>query len=97
MGSFKISRLSTLVLIAVLGLIVAILIAPQVDLPDYTFQRNSSPLAMHALSHHVPEGNASCLASLVSLQPDAVDPARTVSSSDLATEAPSVPHPILRC
>ena len=34
--------------------IAIVLIVPEVDLPDTAFQRNSSPLTVHAVSHQVP-------------------------------------------
>ena len=58
MGSFKSSPLSSFLLIVLLGAIVAILIAPQIDLPDTAFQRNSSPVAVNAQFHQVTQTNA---------------------------------------
>ena len=98
MGSFKTGPLSSLLLIVLLGLIAAVLIAPDVDLPDTAFQRNSSPLAIHALSSHFPQGNANGSVSHVQLRlADVSDLALKVFSSDSAVEVPSVPHRILRC
>lgn len=58
MGSFKSAPLSALLLFVLLGAIVAILIAPQIDLPDTAFQRNSSRLAVHAQPHKVSQVTA---------------------------------------
>jgi hypothetical protein len=98
MGSFKTGPLSSLLLIGLLALISAVLIAPDVDLPDTAFQRNTSPLAIHALSSHVPQRNANASASHISLRfADAADLALRVFSCDSAVEVSSVPHRILRC
>ena len=51
MRSFKTNPLPTVLLIILLGLVIVILILPEVDLPDTAFQRNSSPTAVHCLSH----------------------------------------------
>lgn len=46
-------------MVLLLSLIVIVLILPDVDLPDTAFQRNSSPLAIRALSHQVLQASAS--------------------------------------
>jgi hypothetical protein len=98
MGSFKTGRLASALLILFFGLIVAVLIAPDIDLPDTAFQRNSSPLAIHALSHHVPQGNTNGSASHTSFRlADGSCFALGVCSGDNVVEVPSVPHRILRC
>ena len=98
MGSFKSGPLSSLLLIGLLALIAVVLIAPQVDLPDAAFQRNSSPLAIHALAHHAPEGNANGSAPQIPFRfADASDLALKVFSCDSAVEVHSVAHRILRC
>lgn len=50
MGSFTIRPLGLVVLLGFLAVITLILILPQVDLLDTAFQRNTSPLAIHARS-----------------------------------------------
>jgi hypothetical protein len=40
---FTVGSLASLLLITLLGVIAVVLIAPEVDLPDTAFQRNSSP------------------------------------------------------
>lgn len=98
MGSFKSGPLSSLLLIGLLALITAVLIAPQVDLPDTAFQRDSSPLAIHALAHHVPEGNAIGSAHHILFRfADASDFALKVLSCDSVVGVSSAPHRILRC
>jgi len=97
MGSFKTGPLSSLLLIGLLALIAAVLIAPDVDLPDTAFQRNTSPLAIHAQSLHVPQGNVNGSASHIPFRfADASGLALRVFSSDITVEVPSVPHRILR-
>ena len=53
MHSNRKNPLAAVLLLVVLTMIAVILILPQVDLPDTAFQRNSSPVAIHTLSHHV--------------------------------------------
>ena len=47
-----------LIVMALLGIIVVVLILPDVELPDTAFQRNSSFQALRALSHQVPHASA---------------------------------------
>jgi len=47
-----------LIVIALLGIIVIVLILPDVDLPDTAFQRNSSLQALRAVSHPVQHASA---------------------------------------
>ena len=98
MGSFKSTPVSTLLLIVLLGSIAAVLIAPEIDLPDTAFQRNSSPLAIHSQSHQVPQANADGNVLQISLPlADASDLAPKAQFGDSAIEIPSAPPPILRC
>jgi hypothetical protein len=55
---FKINSLTLLIVIALMGIIVVVLILPDVDLPDTAFQRNSSLQALQAISHQVPHASA---------------------------------------
>ena len=54
MRPFKSKSPVLLIVIALLGIIVGVLILPDVDLPDTAFQRNSSLQALRALSGQVP-------------------------------------------
>jgi hypothetical protein len=56
---FKSNSLVLFIVIALLGMIVAVLILPQVDLPDTAFQRNASLQALLAPPHHAPHAIAS--------------------------------------
>lgn len=98
MGSFKSAPFSTLLLIVVLSMIAIVLIAPQIDLPDTAFQRNSSPLAIHAQSHHIPGRNATA-GDFSSSLPVTVsfDLIPMICNRDSAVEVFPAPHPILRC
>jgi hypothetical protein len=51
--TFKSNPLSLLLVVALLGIIVIVLILPDVDLPDTAFQRNSSLQVLRALSQQV--------------------------------------------
>ncbi len=98
MGSFKTGLLSSALLILLFGLIAAVLIAPDIDLPDTAFQGNTSPLAIHALSHHVPQGNTNGSADPISFRlADASCLAVGACTGDSSLEVPSAPHRILRC
>jgi hypothetical protein len=55
---FKSKSPVLLIVTALLGIIVVVLILPDLDLPDTAFQRNSSLQALRALSHHVPHASA---------------------------------------
>jgi hypothetical protein len=98
MDSFKSAPLTSLLLIVLLGSIAAVLIAPQIDLPDTAFQRNSSPLAIHAQSHQVAQTNSDGIAPLISFRlREASEIALNARFGDSAVEIPSVPPPTLRC
>jgi hypothetical protein len=97
--AFKLNLLPSLLLIVLFGVIAVVLIVPEVDLPDTAFQRDSSPLAIHALSHQAAQ-------SIVSVGPfrtyfdfeDTPAPRRQLSEM-LAKdpEDPSIQHEVLRC
>ena len=55
---FKSKSPMLLIVTALLGIIVVVLVLPDVDLPDTAFQRNSSLQALRALSHQVPHASA---------------------------------------
>jgi hypothetical protein len=57
-GLFRVNSLTLFLVIALLGIMVVVLILPDVDLPDTAFQRNSSLQAFRALSHHMPSASA---------------------------------------
>ena len=98
MGSFKSGPLSSLLLLGLLAWIAYVLIAPEIDLPDTAFQRDGSPLAIHALVCHAPQRIAN-LSAPRGLFPsaDASNLALEVSFCHRAVDVPSVPHPVLRC
>ena len=58
MRLFKSKSPVLLIVIALLGIIVGVLILPDVDLPDTAFHRNSSLQVLRALSHQVPPTSA---------------------------------------
>jgi hypothetical protein len=96
---FKSNSLALCIVIALLGMIVVVLILPDVDLPDTAFQRNSSLQTLRALSHQVPHAGAYAGSFHLSFQfKDASIPLRQVQenhaqcSSDLAIQ-----HKSLRC
>lgn len=97
MGSFRTRPLSSLLLIGLLAWIAFVLIAPQIDLDDVAFRRNDSPLAIHALTCHVPLGNAAVSApGITPPSADASDLALEVFI-DKAVDVPSAHSRILRC
>lgn len=57
MSSIRSLRLSSLLVIALLGVIAVMLIVPNIDPPDTAFQNNTAPVVVHSVSHHVPQGN----------------------------------------
>jgi hypothetical protein len=56
------------IVIALMVMVVAVLILPDVDLPDTAFQRNSSLQVLRALSHQVPHARANGTAFRLSFQ-----------------------------
>jgi hypothetical protein len=98
MAFFKSSSITLFLLIVLLGSIAAVLIAPRVDLPDTAFQRNSSPLSIHAQSHQFQHTNAGGSTHQMSFGlADASVPALKDGFGDGAIEVPSFPPVILRC
>ena len=99
MRRFRLSPLSSVLLIALMGLIVLILVSPDVDLPDTAFLRNGSRLVIHAGSHHTSELNARDLSPRFALQLE--DVSALVCHRGQATarwyEGPSQQHETLRC
>jgi hypothetical protein len=98
-SSIRANSLAMFIVIALLGMIVAVLILPQVDLPDTAFQRNGSLRASRALSHQVPHTSATGASFSLPIQsknvffpPTQVQEARTWFSSDLPIQ-----HQALRC
>jgi hypothetical protein len=98
MGSFKSAPLPALLLLVLLGAIVAILIAPEIDLPDTAFQRDSSPLSVHAQAHQGTQVNPVANARHVS-SPDPQTPFLALQdrSPERLGKADSAPPFILRC
>jgi len=82
-----------------LSLIAVILIVPQVDLPDTAFQRSSSPMALHALSHHVHHANANASALRIPFEfANTTSPfGKSCERGTCAAEDLSIQHQILRC
>ena len=68
MSSFKSNPLTTLLVIALLGMIVIVLILPDMDLPDTAFQRNDSLQISQTLSHQTPHASLSANSFRVSFQ-----------------------------
>ena len=98
MVSFKSTPLSSLLLVTMLVLVTVMLIVPQIDPPPTAFQRDSSPLAVHRLSHHVPLGNAKNDAIGVSFRvAESSDQPRLAWSTRNAVGIPVVSDRILRC
>jgi hypothetical protein len=98
MSSFKSKPLSSLLLLGLLAWIAYVLIAPEIDLEDVAFRNNDSPLAIHALSHQVPQGNASVNPPRIQApSTGAVAHAQLVLFFDWVVEAPSAPPRVLRC
>jgi hypothetical protein len=96
---FKSNSLALCIVIALLGVIVVVLILPDVDLPDTAFQRNSSLQVLRALSHQTPNATAFAGSFQLSFQfKDAFIPLQLVqetrvrSSSDLPVQ-----NKALRC
>ena len=96
-GSGRSSRLSSLLVIALLSLIAVMLIVPDLDSPDIAYPANAAPAVIHGIHHHISHGNQ---------QSRAFDaPLRLGESSDsllgrLANiaELPALEsHQILRC
>lgn len=58
MRPFKLNSLTLFLVIALMGIIVVILILPDVDLPDTAFQRNGSLQAVRLLCCQTPHASA---------------------------------------
>jgi hypothetical protein len=96
-GSFKTSRLSTLLLLGLLAWIAYVLIAPEIDLEDVAFQRNGSPLAIHSLALHAPQAEMATSATRIVFPPADTSGLLLEIFFDRAVEAPASPPQILRC
>ena len=80
MRKFTAGSLASLLLITLLGMIAVVLIAPEVDLPDTAFQRNSSPQTIRAQATQSPDAHVSTLAAsceIGAVSPDPADDGRT--------------------
>jgi hypothetical protein len=97
MGSFKSRPLSSLLLLGLLAWIAYVLIAPEIDLPDTAFQRDGSPLAIHARVCHAPQRNANLSAPKISFPSAGASYLAPEIFYDKAVEVPSAPPRILRC
>lgn len=98
LGSVKSFRLSSLLVVLLLGVIAVMLIAPDVDLPDTAFQGNTAPIAVHFVSHHVPQGNGDSQA--FKIQPgfdDLSSLSLRTHSNDSGMIVPVASRRILRC
>lgn len=65
MNSFRIKAPALVLLLGLLAVVTLILVLPDVDLPDTAFQRNTSPIALCAHFHSVPQFRST--ATLLSL------------------------------
>jgi hypothetical protein len=77
---FTAGSLASLLLITLLGMIAVVLIAPEVDLPDTAFQRNSSPQTIRAQATQSPDRQVGTLAAsgeIGAVSPDPADDPRT--------------------
>jgi hypothetical protein len=72
---FTAGLLASLLLITLLGMIAVVLIAPEVDLPDTAFQRNSSPQTIRAQATQSPDAQVSTLAASGEIGGISSDPA----------------------
>ena len=80
MRKFTAGSLASLLLITLLGMIAVVLIAPEVDLPDTAFQRNSSPQTIRAQATQSPDAHVSTLAAsceIGGISPNPADGHRT--------------------
>jgi hypothetical protein len=57
LGSGNFSRLSSLLVVALLSAIAVMLIAPAIDPPDIAYPANAAPAVIHGTIHHVPHRN----------------------------------------
>lgn len=98
MRTFKSKPLTSLLLVGLLAWIAFVLVAPQIDLEDAAFRSKDSPLALHALTQHVSQENASVAAPAMKLMPTAAPAiAQEVLFFAPVADAPSIPPLILRC
>jgi hypothetical protein len=97
MGSFKTGRFSTLMLLGLLAWIAYVLIAPEIDLDDATFLSKGSPLAIHALTRHVPQAEWTVGATRITFPSAGAADLALAVLFDKAVEVPSAPPRILRC
>ena len=99
-STVRFNPLATFIVVALLGMIVVVLILPDVDLPDTAFQRNSSMQGLLVLSHQMPHSSATAGSSLhlpmqledVSIRVQRVQDTRAWSTIDLPIQ-----HKALRC
>jgi hypothetical protein len=96
---FKLNSLTLFLVIALMGIMVVVLILPDVDLPDTAFQRNSSLQALRSLCYQMPHASAKAHAVHLSLEfedtsipPREVHETRVQCSNDLP-----ILHEALRC
>ena len=91
--------LAAVLLIVVLTMIAVVLILPQVDLPDTAFQRNSSPVAIHSLSHHILRGTADAEPFRISFPPAHYDSvcAQVSETCVQRSQGPPIQSESLRC
>jgi hypothetical protein len=93
------NSLTLLIVIALMGIIVVVLILPDVDLPDTAFQRNSSLQALQALSHQVlhTSANAGSLSGSFPFVDASVTPRQVHDTRAQRFDDLPIHHKTLRC
>ena len=99
MRSFKSNPLALSVVLSLLGLILIVLVLPEVDLPDTAFQRNSSAQAIRSLSHLSSQVSANSGPFRISFLFETIcTPSRYAQETRVhGLEDPSSQHKTLRC
>src|SRR4051812_41465360 len=97
-GSFKVNSRTLFLVIALLGIIVIVLIVPDVDLPDTAFQRNRSLQAFRALSHQMPHARVNAGQHILfHLSGTSVLPRRVRETHARCSNDLPIQHKALRC
>jgi hypothetical protein len=87
------------IVIALLGMIVAVLILPQLDLPDAAFQRNASLQSLLTSPHQVTHSiaNAVLCRQLSQFEDASILPGQVRETADRCSIGLPVEHNSLRC
>ena len=97
MGLTKSTPLASVLLLTLLGVMAAVLIVPQIDLPDVAFHGKSAPVLMRAAAHGAFQRDASSVSNLLFRRESNSDQYRTSCSGECVVEIALEPRHNLRC